>query len=418
MTYLDFISQHEFQIMAEEAESLKTKVFSDVIDANGYQYVDLVQEGGGVLGIALVGYTYILEKAGIRFFHLAGTSAGAINTLVLAGLGPIEKEKSQIVLDILARQDLFEFVDGDPELKHIMQKIIDGTPFKKMLTRLLWNIRKIKKALFIDLGLNPGKKFEEWIEQVLEQSDHHVKTINDLLAIRKNDHFPDGLKHRITGDPILDKEAKMFIIAADITTQTKVLFPKMGNLYWGEKLGEVSPSKMVRASMSVPFFFIPFEVGNIPEAGKPANTTWINDANYYGLIPEKVKFVDGGMISNFPINVFHSRSGRVPRKPTFGVKLSSYRRDSINVDDLRSFLGSMVSTMRHDSDNEFLLQNPDFRKLICFIDADVEFNWLNFRMSDDKKKQLFLLGAQKALNFLREFNWEEYKVIRQPELVT
>jgi NTE family protein len=418
MTYLDFISQHEFQIMAEEAESLKTKVFSDVIDANGYQYVDLVQEGGGVLGIALVGYTYILEKAGIRFFHLAGTSAGAINTLVLAGLGPIEKEKSQIVLDILARQDLFEFVDGDPELKHIMQKIIDGTPFKKMLTRLLWNIRKIKKALFIDLGLNPGKKFEEWIEQVLEQSDHHVKTINDLLAIRKNDHFPDGLKHRITGDPILDKEAKMYIIAADITTQTKVLFPKMGNLYWGEKLGEVSPSKMVRASMSVPFFFIPFEVGNIPEAGKPANTTWINDANYYGLIPEKVKFVDGGMISNFPINVFHSRSGRVPRKPTFGVKLSSYRRDSADVDDLRSFIGSMVSTMRHDSDNEFLLQNPDFRKLICFIDADVEFNWLNFRMSDDKKKKLFLLGAQKALNFLREFNWEEYKVIRQPELVT
>jgi NTE family protein len=413
MTYLDFISQHEFQMMAEEAESLKTKVFSDVIDANGYQYVDLVQEGGGVLGIALVGYTYILEKAGIRFFHLAGTSAGAINTLVLAGLGTIEKEKSQIVLDILARQDLFEFVDGDPELKHIMQKIIDGTPFKKMLTKLLWNIRKIKKSLFIDLGLNPGKKFEEWIEQVLEQSDHHVKTIDDLLAIRKQDHFPDGLKHRVTGDPILDDEARMYIIAADITTQTKVLFPKMGNLYWGEKLGEVSPAKMVRASMSVPFFFIPFEVGNIPEAGKPANTTWINDANYYGLIPEKVKFVDGGMISNFPINVFHSRSGRVPRKPTFGVKLSSYRRDSADVDDLRSFIGSMVSTMRHDSDNEFLLQNPDFRKLICFIDADVEFNWLNFRMSDEKKKKLFLLGAQKALNFLREFNWEEYKIIRE-----
>jgi len=27
------------------------------------QYVDLVQEGGGVLGIALVGYTSILENA-------------------------------------------------------------------------------------------------------------------------------------------------------------------------------------------------------------------------------------------------------------------------------------------------------------------------------------------------------------------
>ena len=58
-------------------------------DENGVelQYVDLVQKGGGVLGIALVGYTYILEEAGIRFFSLAGTSAGAINTAMIASIG-------------------------------------------------------------------------------------------------------------------------------------------------------------------------------------------------------------------------------------------------------------------------------------------------------------------------------------------
>ena len=77
MTYEDFINQTEFQQMLVEAEKLKSKAFSDIIDDEGNQYVDLVQEGGGVLGIALVGYTYILETAGIRFFHLAGTSAGA-----------------------------------------------------------------------------------------------------------------------------------------------------------------------------------------------------------------------------------------------------------------------------------------------------------------------------------------------------
>ena len=32
------------------------------MDKSGNYYVDLVQEGGGVLGIALVGYTYILEQ--------------------------------------------------------------------------------------------------------------------------------------------------------------------------------------------------------------------------------------------------------------------------------------------------------------------------------------------------------------------
>ncbi len=413
MTYEDFIQQPEFLQLEAEAKELKEKIFSDVIDSEGNQYVDLVQEGGGVLGIALVGYTYILETAGIRFFHLAGTSAGAINTLVLAGIDTIGKEKSKKVLDILARQDLFEFVDGDPVLKQIMQKIIDGTPFKKMLAKLLWNIRKVKQALFINLGLNPGRAFEKWIENVLEQSDQKIKTIDQLMQRRDSHHFPEGLIHRITGEPLTDNLAKLYIITADLTTQTKVMFPMMGHLYWGEKSGEVSPAKMVRASMSVPFFFVPFEIDNIPDTGKPASQEWIKNANYFGTIPQKVKFVDGGMISNFPINVFHTKSRRLPRKPTFGVKLSSYRRECADVDDLRGFIGSMINTMRHDSDNEFLLQNPDFRRLICFIDADVEFNWLNFQMSDEKKKKLFLLGARKALEFLKEFDWEEYKLIRQ-----
>ncbi|RIH67228.1 hypothetical protein D1164_02040 [Mariniphaga sediminis] len=413
MNYEDFTNQPEFQQLTKEAEKLKSKIFSDVIDENGLQYVDLVQEGGGVLGIALVGYTYILETAGIRFFHLAGTSAGAINTLVLAGIDSIEKEKSKQVLDVLAKQDLFEFVDGDPALKAIMQKIIDGTPIKKMLVKLLWNIRKIKKALFVNLGLNPGRAFEQWIETVLKESTNKITTIGELLEKRSKEYFPKGLKHRITGEPITDDSAQMHIITADVTTQTKVLFPQMAHLYWGEHVNEISPAKLVRASMSVPFFFVPFSIDNIPAAGEPASGEWIKLANFYGPIPQKVKFVDGGMISNFPINVFHAKFKRVPRKPTFGVKLSSYREEFADVDDLGTFVGSMVSTMRHDADNEFLLQNPDFRKLICFIDADKDFNWLNFKMSDEKKKKLFLLGARKGLEFIKSFDWEAYKKIRE-----
>ena len=98
-------------------------------------------------------------------------------------------------------------------------------------------------------------------------------------------------------------------------------------------------------------------------AGNPATEEWIENANFHGPIPKKVKFVDGGMISNFPINVFHSKSKSVPRKPTFGVKLSTYRDSCSDVDDLGGFVGSMISTMRHDSDNEFLIDNPDFKNL-------------------------------------------------------
>ncbi|SHE99230.1 NTE family protein [Mariniphaga anaerophila] len=412
MNYEDFTRQPEFVQMVQEAEKLNRKVYSDVIDKEGHQYVDLVQEGGGVLGIALVGYTYILEVAGIRFFHLAGTSAGAINTLVLAGMDSIDKAKSNLVLDVLAKQDLFEFVDGDPVLKKIIQKVIDGTPFKKVLGKLLWNFRKVKNALFINLGLNPGKAFEKWIETVLIESPHKVSNIGELLDKRSSKYYPEGLINRITGEPIRDEMALMHIIAADVTTQSKVLFPKMAHLYWGKKTEEISPAKMVRASMSVPIFFVPFEIDQVPNAGNPASEEWVQMTNYSGPIPEKVKFVDGGMISNFPINVFHSKTRQVPRKPTFGVKLSAYRDMHSDVNDLGGFIDSMISTMRHDSDNEFLLQNPDFKKLICFIDADKAFNWLNFKMDEEKKKELFLLGARKGLEFIKSFDWEAYKKIR------
>ena len=243
MTFEDFVNQPEFQEMLAEAEQLKSNVFSDVIDDEGHQYVDLVQEGGGVLGIALVGYTYILEAAGIRFFHLAGTSAGAINTLVLAGIDSIDKPKSQQVLDVLAKQDLFEFVDGDPVLKGIIQKVIDGTPFRKMWFKLLWNIKKVKKALFINLGLNPGKAFEKWLSNVLQNSPNKITTVKELIDKRGKKHFPAGLKHRVTGEPLADDYAHMHIITADITTQTKVQFPRMAHMYWGEKMWDESPAK-------------------------------------------------------------------------------------------------------------------------------------------------------------------------------
>jgi NTE family protein len=412
MTTEDFTNQPEFQQMLKDAQKLKSRIYSDIIDDDGNQYVDLVQEGGGVLGVALVGYTYILETAGIRFFHLAGTSAGAINTLILAGIDNIGKAKSHQVLSVLAKQDLFEFVDGDPVLKEIMQKVIDGTPFKKVLGKLLWNIKKIKVALFDNLGLNPGEKFEKWIEKVLLESPNKIKTIDELQEKRSKTYFPAGLKHRVTG-PIADERALIHIITADLTTQTKVEFPMMAHLYWGDNYRNQSPAKLVRASMSVPFFFIPFEINDIPDAGQPANESWIKHANFHGSIPQKVKFVDGGMISNFPINVFHAKPGNTPRKPTFGVKLSTYRDECANLDDLGGFIGSMISTMRHDSDNAFLIDNPDFQKLICFIDADKDFNWLNFKMNDEQKKKLFLLGARKGLDFITRFDWENYKSIRK-----
>jgi NTE family protein len=58
----DFLKQTGVYSIIEKLNAdLKSKnkdlIVSDVTDEQGNQYVDLVQEGGGVLGIALVGYT-------------------------------------------------------------------------------------------------------------------------------------------------------------------------------------------------------------------------------------------------------------------------------------------------------------------------------------------------------------------------
>lgn len=407
----DFTGQTKYQQILKEAKELKGKKFSDVIDKNNNYYVDLVQEGGGVLGIALVGYTSVLEAAGIRFFHLAGTSAGAINTLAMGGLGPINEAKSDLILEALAQKNLFDFVDGNANLKSILQRVIDGNPFRKEIFKLLLNIRTLKRALFNDLGLNPGKDFEDWLNGLLAEKGIH--TIGQLKELRSKSNFPKGLIYEVTGKEIKDEEAHLHIITADVTTQSKVLFPRMAELYWGNDVDDQPPAKMARASMSVPFFFKPFEINNIPNWGKCATEEWKKLTNFNGTIPRKVKFVDGGMISNFPINVFHSKNMQVPRKPTFGVKLSTSREKASDVDDLGGFIGSMISTMRHDADNEFLINNPDFNHLICHIDADKEFNWLNFNMDPQKKKKLFILGAERGLEFIKKFDWVAYKEIRK-----
>jgi NTE family protein len=210
-----------------------------------------------------------------------------------------------------------------------------------------------------------------------------------------------------TGQPI-EAKPSLAIITSDISTCTKVEFPKMKSLYW-ENSDQLNPSKLVRASMSIPYFFEPFEVSDLPNAGHEKDPNWDKFAGYTGKIPAKVRFVDGGMLSNFPINVFHRTDNKAPKRPTFGARLSAYREEASNTSSFLKMSGAMISTMRQIHDYDFLLKNPDYKRLICRIDADQDFNWLDFNMEEAEQVKLFELGATKAIEFLEEFDWEEYK---------
>lgn len=482
--------------------------FSDLISTdeagNEYQHVNYVQEGGGVLGVGLVGYTYVLEKLGIKFIKLAGTSAGAINTMMLAAADrknyaaeeaaqqqPFATQ-SEIILYELLQYDLWNFVDGSRFGKFLISTAIKASAnFRRMLgglagmvavsivTALLlggiytfgwfsqWlsvisvlkiiSIAAFSSALLImvvsivaavylkkfsdsSFGINPGHSFRKWIADILSRNgittnDDLDKKMNErccnlkLRPEREAQHIPDDTS-KITG-PFLT------IVASDITNQTKVEFPLMAGEYWKEP-GKVNPADYVRASMSIPLFFEPFKV-DVTEVLQRKNEDTAMKAfagNQHTAEQKIVQFVDGGILSNFPINVFHNPNIEWARMPTLGVKLEDEKHQTGTDKPSRPkhrflpFAGSIFSTIRFYYDRDFLKKNAVYETCIAHVDVE-GFNWLDFGLNDVVKKKLFIQGALAARTFFlgsevggsfwadgkempfKAFDWETFKQERR-----
>ena len=266
-----------------------------------------------------------------------------------------------------------------------------------------------------DLGLNPGNNFYQWISNLLSQKG--IKNYADLKALRLKGVSDQNKLFLINKVQQGDREeytrtdhwSNMAIITADITTESKIVFPKMIDLFYSNPDVQ-NPADFVRASMSIPLFFSPFRIKNIP-TGVDAWVKWNEATGLRTSVPSEVIFMDGGIISNFPIDIFHENLN-VPASPTFGVKLG-YDKNEVNKNEkITNVISSMFDTARYGYDSEFLIKNPDFRNLIGYIDTGGH-NWLNFNMTEDAKIDLFIRGAQKASEFLTKFDWEKYKDIRK-----
>lgn len=133
---------------------LEGRHFSDIVDADGRQYVDLVLDGRGMLGIALVGYTYVLEQVGIRFLGIGGSSAGAINALLLAALDDRAHAKSEDLLRLLAGQNFDDFVDGDGDARRMLETAVRGGSLLSMLYACVQTRERIEQRW----GLTPAMR--------------------------------------------------------------------------------------------------------------------------------------------------------------------------------------------------------------------------------------------------------------------
>ncbi|MBG9377182.1 patatin-like phospholipase family protein [Panacibacter sp. DH6] len=462
-------------------------IVSDVLDDEGNQYVDLVQEGGGVWGVALVGYTYIMEEMGIRFFSLAGTSAGAINTMMLAVAGNAADKKYITILDHMLKLPLDQLVDGQNEIKDgkvvvtkytrfirwlVKNLIIKSNFIKKLIKLLRWlmvlfitlsvgsfignflidystskwlgltpllllvliflllaySMSKFKDFLDKGIGLNEGKFFHNWLNNVIAghtvDNDANGQPIINLEHFHRHFSRPVNLRVRPGREddatPPAANKRMICIITCDITSKNKIMFPRMWDLYWKDK-ASVHPGDMVRASMSIPGFFKMFHVKVHEPKSEAKKDAWKRHLGWDGnAIPDAVNFVDGGAISNFPLNVFFNPNYPVPRMPTFGARLDSDDgTDTIaEADTIAEYAGAMLSSIRGYYDKDFILRNPSFQQGICCVNlkGHSSVNFFMDEKGDTEKKQLFLKGAMAAAAFLKTFDWEKYKTDRAGDI--
>lgn len=457
----EFVNDQEIAALAAQARSFREGVaengnpviISDAIsrapDGSTIQWVQLVLAGGGVLGIAHVGFVYVLEEAGVRFLGMGGTSAGAINVGLIAAVRSDPAAVSwEETLKILANTEFKSFEDGNPYFVELRKSLVskDGSVKKDislvgkvgLVSKALLNVIAIKGA-WDAMGAHPAETFRKWM------TDHFVrygvKTQEDLAAKmklqldtnaiyrRKDDLGPYDVaapfEHKC-GDRLpeseLEQQQPLKLVTAELRTQSKIVWPEDAELFYAEPK-DVNPTDYVRSSMSVPGFFQPFRLGQangvgdaLPKAGNTGDEKWVARVNFHGPVPPNAVFVDGGTLSNFPIALFHNLA-RKPLLPTLGVQLNADRTDLQEIKSVPDLIGSMYNSSRLLLDRDFIERNPDYSQLVASVDT-TGFGFLDFELSPERQQELFKRGMNAAVDFLegwraRGKKWENYKQLRQ-----
>lgn len=226
---------------------------------------DLVCEGGGVKGIALAGAVSRLAAAGYAFPRAAGSSAGAVVACLVAAL--------QAAGEPLARLD----------------ELVATVDYRRFRDRGgLGRLPLVGPALQLLLheGVYEGAYLQKFLEDALGELG--VRTFGDLRASAALELPPD-------------RDWRLVVTVSDLSRRRLVRLPWDLPDY-GLEPDDYPVAKAVRASSAIPFVFRPVR----QDAGSLGAATW----------------VDGGLLSNFPVGLFDRADSLAPRWPTFGVRLS------------------------------------------------------------------------------------------------
>src|SRR6266511_888898 len=316
---------------------------------------DLVLEGGGVKGIGLVGAYSILKEAGYEFHRIAGSSAGAIAGALIA---------SGMHLD---------------DLQKLMREVDYGKFEDKGFLDHLGLVGKGLSLLF-EKGIYEGGYFRQWIEGTL--ADLGVRKFGDLRINDPGSSLPP------------DRQYKLVVMASDVSRG------RLAKLPWDYGDYGVDPDEQlvadaIRASMSIPFFYEPVRMKTKNAQGKEI-TAWM---------------VDGGMLSNFPVDVFDRKDGKPPRWPTFGLKLSAKPDSAMNLRfEIRGaldFAKALIGTMTNFYD-QIHIEDEGIVARTMFVDT-TGVKATDFDLDQPTQDLLYENGRDAATGFVATWDFEAYK---------
>jgi NTE family protein len=234
---------------------------------------------------------------------------------------------------------------------------------------------KFKDETFLDHVGDIGKLVSLWGKEGIYSGNYFHGWIREQLAGLGVDTFS---QLQIPGSEglALPQRYKLVVMASDVTQGSLLHLP------WDypDDPDARLVADAVRASMSIPFFYRPMQL------------------DLYG---QTSVIVDGGMLSNFPIDVFDPTENRAPVLPTIGIKLSARQKpDQIEhrVKGDYSLAMGMLDTMQSWND-QMHLDNPEVTSRTIFVDT-LGISPVDFDIDKDTQSLLFENGRTAAEKFL------------------
>jgi NTE family protein len=320
------------------------------VSANAPNKVDAVFEGGGVRGIGLVGAIAVVEAAGYVFENVAGTSAGAIvATLLAAGYSAAELKATIAGIDFRRITD---------------RNAIGRIPLIGPIANVLGQ-----------LGIFEG--------------DYLLQLMRDLLGRKGKRTFADFVIPESANEP--QYRYKVQVVASDVTRGHMLVLPGDIRAY-GMDPDALDVALAVRMSMSIPLFFRPVRLkSRLPGEGT-------------SLI------VDGGLLSDFPVELFDPPPGPLPH-PIWGFRLVESTQPQIERFAIRgaiSYLEAIIGTATSAHDARYVDTHNFVRSILI---PTLGVSAVNFDLTSQDKDNLYQLGVQSATAFLSTWDLQKYLAV-------